>query len=105
MKRTHSLSASFGFSASRIASVLLIVCLCVSSTPAAPQAMVALANESALSFYFWFHNRGLRKLIQGQSAPKAKSQEKQSTRDAKISRIQIFPSDLTIDLNDRVVQQ
>jgi len=63
---------------------------------------VAVANESALSFYFWFNNSGLRKLIQSRSTVSAKKQEKQADRDAKISQIKIFPGDLTIDLNDRV---
>src|ERR1041385_6265101 len=102
MKRTHRLSARFIFFLPRIASFLLIVCLCVSSTPAAPQTVIALANESALSFYFWFNNSGLRRLMQSRPIPSARKQEKQSDRDAKISQMKISPGDLTVDLNDRV---
>ena len=59
-------------------SVALTVCLLTTSTPAAPQTVVAVANESALSFYLWFNNSGLRKLIQGRPIAGAKKQEKQS---------------------------
>jgi len=88
--------------ATKIASVALVLCLLSASTPAAPQTIVALANESALSFYFWFNNSGIRKLVQGRSTAKAKPQEKQATRDAKISWIQIFPGDTTVDVSDRI---
>jgi RHS repeat-associated protein len=66
---------------------------------------VALAKESTASFAFWFHASGWRKaaarLIEGQIV-KDRGQEKQSDRDAKVSRIQIFPGDLTVNLGDRV---
>ena len=98
-KNHRKQSSSIAF---RCSSVALTVCLLITSTPAATQTIVALANESALSFHFWFNNSGLRKLIQGGPVSAAKKQEKQSDRDAKISQIQIFPGNLTVDLNDRV---
>ena len=73
------------------------------STPAAaPTAIVALAKESSISLAFWFHTSGLAKSIQGSGAGNARAQEKQSDRDAKVSRVQIFPGDVTIDLGDHV---
>jgi RHS repeat-associated protein len=81
----------------------IVLCLLTSSTPAAPQTIVALANESLFSFHFWFYNSGARKLLlQGQRGGAAKKQEKQSDRDAKISQIQIFPGNLTVDADDKV---
>ena len=86
----------------RAISVGLTLSLMIASTPAAPQTIVALAKESSVSFLFWFHASGLAKLIQGRGIGKAKGQEKQADRDAKISRIQIFPNEATINLSDRV---
>ncbi|PYS21225.1 MAG: hypothetical protein DMF72_18120, partial [Acidobacteria bacterium] len=101
MRRTHRPARLISWH--QIASVILAICLLASSTPAAPQTIVALTNESAVGFYFWFNNSGLRKLLlQGQRVGAAKKQEKQSDRDVKISQIQIFPGNLTVDLNDRV---
>jgi len=88
--------------ASRAATIALVICLLTSSTPAAPQTIVAVAKESSTSFIFWFHANGLAELIQGRGIGNARGQEKQSDRDAKVTRVQIFPGEATIDLSDRV---
>jgi RHS repeat-associated protein len=88
--------------ASRVVSIALVLCLFLSSTPAATQTVVAVAKESSISFAFWFHASGLAKLVQGRGVARAKAQEKQAERDAKISRLQIFPGNATIDLGERV---
>jgi RHS repeat-associated protein len=73
------------------------------STPAAvPTAIAVIAKESSVSLAFWLHASGLASLIQGLGAGKARPQEKQSDRNAKVSRIQIFPGDVTIGLGDQV---
>ncbi|HWC76270.1 MAG TPA: hypothetical protein VG778_02350, partial [Blastocatellia bacterium] len=70
----------------------MILSLIAASTPAAtPTAIAAMAKESSVSLTFWYHSSGLAKLLQGLGSGKAKPQEKQSDRDAKVSRIQIFP--------------
>src|SRR5258706_10616398 len=86
----------------RTATIALVLCLLTSSTPAAPQTIVFVARESVTSFAFWYHASGLWKLLQGQGVGKAKGQEKQGDRDANVSRIQIFPDDVTVDLSDHV---
>src|SRR2546423_737278 len=86
--------------AGRLLSLALLTSILVSSTPAAPRTIVMMANESATTFAFWFHSSGFAKLTQGNG--KAKGQEKQAERDARIDRLQIFPGDLTIDLGERV---
>jgi hypothetical protein len=96
----HSTNLSRCCVSVRATTIGLILCLLSTSTPAAPQAIVALAKESSTSFAFWFRASRLPKLIQGQG--KAKQQEKQSDRDAKVSRIQIFPGDLTVQLDQQV---
>lgn len=85
-----------------MASVFLVICLLSVSTPAAPQTIVAVAKDASISLAFWYHSSGLAKLIQGQGIGNVKRQEKQSDRDAKVSRLQIFPGDVTIDVSDRV---
>src|SRR6266436_3528788 len=86
----------------RLASLLLTLCLLSSATPAAPQTIVEVAKESSVSFLFFYYASGLAKLIQGRGLGNARAQEKQEDRDAKISRIQVFPGDVTLDLSDHV---
>jgi len=86
----------------RLAILLLTVCLLSSATPAAPQIIVGVAKESRASFAFWFSASGLAKLIQGRALGNAKAQEKQTDREAKVTRLQIFPGDVTIDPGERV---
>lgn len=96
-------SDSLRYNIARTISVLVMISLLSSSTPAAaPATIVALAKESSVSLAFWFHTSGLAKLLQGHSAGNANLQEKQSDRDAKVSRLQIFPGDVTVDLSDHV---
>ena len=86
-------------------SVMLIVSLLATSTPAAPQTIVALTKEYTVSLAFWFNASGWRKaasrLIQGHW-PRAPRQEKQEERNARISRIQIYPDKVTLDLGQHV---
>lgn len=87
----------------RSISLAVILSLMAYSTPAAaPAAIAALAKESRVSLAFWLHATGLAKLLQGQGAGNANPPEKQSDRDARVSRIQIFPGDVTVDLSDHV---
>ena len=87
---------------SYVLSSVLIVSLLLSSTPTAPQALVSVAHEANIGFVFWYHRSGLRKLIQDQDIGNTKEQEKQSERDSKVSRIEIFPKEAIVDLDDRV---
>ena len=69
----------------RATTIALILCLLSASTPGAPQTIVAVAKESRINFAFWFRASGMAKLIQGRDAGKAKGQEKQADREAKIT--------------------
>src|SRR5215472_1125814 len=96
-------STHAGFSMVRQAgTVILAVCLLSSPTPTAPQTIVSIAKESFASLAFWYDAGGLRRLFQGQRPGNAPGQEKQSDRDAKVSRLQIFPHNVTVDLSDHV---
>src|SRR5258707_116086 len=101
MRRAHRLTVLLPRWDS-VASLLLILCLLSSSTPAAPQTLVALTRESSISFAFWFRASGLGKLIQGRGTSNARKQEKQTDRNAKVARLQIFPGDVTLQLDQSV---
>jgi RHS repeat-associated protein len=87
---------------SSLLSAVLIISLLLSSAPAAPQTIKALASEATISFVFWYHRSGAAKLIQGQGYGTAKEQEKQAERDARVSRLEIFPKEATVDRGERV---
>jgi RHS repeat-associated protein len=70
------------------------------STPAAPQTALAFAKESTTTFAFWLRSNGLDRF--GQNGPRLRPQEKQLDRDAGVSRLEIFPGDITVELSDRV---
>src|SRR5947209_1318318 len=48
----------------RALSLALIFSLLTTSTPAAPQTIVALGKESKVSFAFWLQSSGLSNLLQ-----------------------------------------
>jgi YD repeat-containing protein len=72
-----------------------------SSTPAAPQTIIAAANDCSISFAFWFRASGLGKMMQGRG-PNPGAQEKQQDRNTIVNRIQIYPGDLTLHFEDRI---
>src|SRR5205807_7344763 len=84
------------------ASVGLILCMLCSSTPAAPQTIVALAKESSVSFLFWYHSRGFSKLIPGQGQGDVRKQETQAERNARVQRLKAFPGDVTLFVDQRL---
>lgn len=79
-----------------------MICLLSGSTPAAPQTIVAVAKQTSISLMFWYYASGFRQLIHDQGFRANGRQESQKDRDASVSRIEISPGDVTIDLSDRV---
>jgi RHS repeat-associated protein len=90
----------------RLASVALVLCLLLSSTPAAPRIIVGVAQEWSVSFAFWLSAHGIAgKLYQtatGQD-PAPKAQEKQEDRDVRVSRIEIYPGNVTVTAGQTVI--
>jgi RHS repeat-associated protein len=82
--------------------MVLVVCLFSSPTPAAPRTIVDVASAASVTLKFWYPSSWLAKLIQGQRNGPAKKQETQAERDAKVSRIQILPENVVVDLSDEV---
>src|SRR5262245_35954079 len=84
----------------RVFSIAVVVCLLSSSTPAAAQTIIASAHESYLSFVFWYNASGPKKVLQREISTTV--QQTQTDRDAQVGRLQIFPSDVTIDIGENV---
>jgi RHS repeat-associated protein len=84
----------------------LIVALLVTSTPMAAQTLVAVATNASTSLRFWFHQSGwhdtLQQAVSGQDKPSRKAQEKQKDRDARITRLEIAPGDVSIQVDEHV---
>src|SRR5438067_10660317 len=74
--------------------ILLVISLLSNSTPALSQTIVAAANEWSTGALFWFHWSGARKLFQSERGNS--NQERQSDRDAKVTKLKIFPGDVTL---------
>ncbi len=76
-------------------SCLLVISLLATTTPAAPTILVAVASEWKIDLVFWFKssdwpNTFYRTLL-GQFPQRARRQEQQQERDARISRVEIQP--------------
>jgi RHS repeat-associated protein len=101
-----SSSLSRSFRLGRIAPITLVLCLLSSSTPAATQTIVGIAKESSISFVFWLRANGvprkLQEIVTGQD-PAPKAQEKQEDRDVRVSRIEIYPGNVTITIGQTVI--
>lgn len=87
-------------------SLWLILSILVSSTPAAAQTVTAMASDLSTDLKFWFHRSGwnatLQQAVSGQDKPARKPQEKQKDRDARVARLEIFPGDVTIQVDERI---
>jgi RHS repeat-associated protein len=85
--------------------IALILSLLATSTPAAPQTIVGFAKETSVDFAFWFRASGWRhtalRLIKGQDS-NGKGQEKQEERDLRVTKIQIYPGDVTVKVEERI---
>ena len=86
----------------RALGVTLVVSLLVTSTPAAAQTVVGVFGETKTSIAFWLRANNLPgSLFQSSGRPR-KTQEKQSERDGRVTRLQISPSEVTINEGQRV---
>ena len=86
----------------RAAAILLALSVFFSTTPAAAQTTVNLAQHTSVSLWFWYYSSGLAGLVQGEGSGKIKVQEKQRDRDQKIDQLEIFPKEVSVELGERV---
>jgi RHS repeat-associated protein len=106
-KRKHRMLAEvsrrFQRSLQRALGVTLVVSLLVTSTPAAAQTVVGVLGETKTSFAFWLRAKKLPgSLFESFSGGQRRTQEKQSERDSRVTRLQIFPNDVTINEGQKV---
>ncbi|HEV2827108.1 MAG TPA: RHS repeat-associated core domain-containing protein [Pyrinomonadaceae bacterium] len=89
----------------RTLSLILICSMLATSTPAAPQTIVSVARECHSTLAFWLRANdlpaSLARVFSGQNK-KARPQEKQEERDARVARLQIYPGDTTIGVDGRI---
>jgi RHS repeat-associated protein len=85
----------------KIVSVAITICLLSTSTPAAPQTILTVGQETIRTVGFWYRASSLANLVQGRGNARGQ-EEKQADRDARVSRIQIFPGDVTVDVSEHV---
>ena len=83
-------------------SLLLMLTMLVSTSPAAPRLLVEQARQSRTGFAFWWARSDLSKLLNPQRWKSQREQEKQEDRDARVARLEILPGDVTVNLSDQV---
>src|SRR5918992_371422 len=86
----------------RALSITLTITLLTSSAPAAPQTIKTIAGEWQMSLAFWLRTDFSTKLHRMLDNDAHKPQEKQETRDAKVSELKIYPGDVTIRISETV---
>lgn len=95
----------------RALSLTLVLALLSTSTPAAVPVLKELAARGRSELGFWYYAGGLsaaaRKLLvlqgAGRNARALDKQEKQEERDARVSRVEILPGDLTAHVEEQIV--
>src|SRR5690242_4684957 len=89
-----------------IVCLVITVSLLCNSTPAAAETIVGVTDDWRVSFTFWLHASGalaaFQRLIAGEYFRETNRQEKQSERDARVSRIRISPGEVTAHVGEVV---
>ncbi|MDQ3804394.1 MAG: hypothetical protein M3416_11250, partial [Acidobacteriota bacterium] len=87
----------------RALSLFLIICLLSTSAPAAPRVIAGMASQFTADASYLFRNGlwGLLSQAVGGQAPA--KQEKQKDRDARVSKIEISPGDVTLQVGQRMI--
>jgi RHS repeat-associated protein len=84
----------------------LILAMLSATTPAAPQVMTGIVTEWRVSAFFWLHQSGLALIIKDVAAgrssrPAPGTQEDSEERQAQVTRIQIYPGDVTVRVGQK----
>lgn len=90
----------------RALSVMLVLSLLASSTPAAPPVLTEMTAGWGAGLAIWWQTSslasGLKQLLANRGAPTPRAQEKQTERDSRVSHIRISPGNLSITLGEQV---
>ena len=80
--------------------------LLLTSSPAAPPVLAGIVSDAHLSGMLWFEASGwsttLKGMFNGQGRSAEHAQEKQSERDARVARLEIYPGDVTVNSGERI---
>lgn len=67
---------------------------------------MAMASDISTGLRFWFHQSGweaaLRRTFSEQKRPSRKPQERQAERNARVARIEVYPGDVTVQVDEHV---
>lgn len=89
----------------RFVGLLIAFSLLANSTPAAPKTLLDIATSTKADLTFWLQLNDVKpllaRLVFGDEE-KGRNQEKQSERDARVSRLEILPGDVTVQEGQRV---
>jgi len=88
----------------RALGLALIISLLTASTAAAPQTIVNVSREWHASLAFWWRANDpgrLYRTLTGQESH-GKAQEKQEERGIRVAKIQIYPGDVTVKVEERI---
>jgi RHS repeat-associated protein len=86
--------------------LVVLLSLLFTSTPAVPQTIKGLVSDLSIGVKFWFRQSGwdntLRQTFSGQERVERKPQEKQKERDTRVARLEIYPGDVTVQVDEQV---
>jgi RHS repeat-associated protein len=85
--------------------LILLLSLLSTSMPAAPQTTIGVVSDLSTSLGFWLRQSGLDARLRqgpGRGRPADAPQEKQEDRNARIGRVEIYPGDVTVQVDERV---
>jgi RHS repeat-associated protein len=87
----------------RALSLFLVICLFSASAPAAPVVLGGMATQLSADASYLFRTRLLTTLAQGLGGQAHARQEAQSARNARVSRIEISPGDVTLQVGQSMI--
>ena len=90
----------------RVVSIVLVISLLATTTPAGPRTIVQLSTQWKADLAFWLRASNaitdLWMMLNGQNA-RPKPQESQEERDARVAKVEVYPGDVTVSVSDKVL--
>ncbi len=99
----RSLALFLRRNSTRALSLFLVVCVLASSTPAAPQIITGSVNQFSADASYLFNNKLWNLLAQATNRQTPAKQEKQNDRDARVSKIEISPGNVALQVGQRMI--
>ncbi|HWW73972.1 MAG TPA: hypothetical protein VNZ44_01170, partial [Pyrinomonadaceae bacterium] len=96
------LSRSFRRNYVRALSAALVLCLLSSSAPAAPLVLPGMVSQFSADASYFFRTKVWEFFAQAVNGRERAAQEKQKDRDARVSKIEISPGSVTLQVGQRM---